>query len=57
MKLNRIICELVLLTLIISERPSGRLTKPQRQLPLLTPMGLISNCQRPLLYLPEPARR
>jgi hypothetical protein len=56
MKLHRIISGLVLLALIIIERPSGRPTKTQRHLPLLNPMGLDSICQK-LLYLPEPAGR
>lgn len=57
MKLNRIFFELLLLTLIIIERPSGRPAKPQTFRPVLNPMGLMSNCQWPLLYLPEPAHR
>ncbi len=56
MKLNRIFFEVLLLTLIMIERPIGRPTKSQKLRPLGSPMGLMSNCQR-LLYLPEPARR
>jgi hypothetical protein len=52
MKLHRIISGLVLLTLIIIERPSGGRSKPETVPPLLNSMGLDSNCQR-LLYLPE----
>jgi hypothetical protein len=56
MKLNRIFVELLLLALIIIERPSGRPAKPHTFPPVLIPIGM-SNCQWPLLYLPEPARR